>query len=167
MTPVQRGRPASVIGWLLLAVAVIAIDQVTKAAVLGHFQVGQRLPVIPGFFDLTLLYNPGAAFSFLSSESGWQRWLFTLLGIGASLFIVYLLMRNRGHRLLSSALSLILGGAIGNVIDRFQHGQVVDFLLFYHHPWYFPAFNAADSAITVGAALLILDELLRLRKRGP
>jgi signal peptidase II len=153
-------------GWpyLLLALVVIVLDQVTKAVVLDHFEPGQRLAVIPGFFDLTLLFNRGAAFSFLAGHDGWQRWFFVLIALAASLFILYLLLRQRHERLFSLALGLILGGAIGNVIDRLVYGQVVDFLLFYQRNWYFPAFNVADSAITVGAILLILDELLRMKQ---
>jgi signal peptidase II len=150
--------------WLAAAAVVIVLDQLTKWLVLQAFTVGERLAVIDGLFDLTLVYNPGAAFSFLASAGGWQRWFFVALGLGASLFIVALLRRSHGQPLFSLALALILGGAIGNVIDRLVHTQVVDFLLVYQHPWYFPAFNLADSAITVGAVLLILDEVLRWRR---
>ncbi len=154
----------SPVRWFALALVVIVIDQLTKLWVLDHFTVGERLPVIPGLFDLTLLYNPGAAFSFLGSASGWQRWFFTGLAVVASVVIAVLLFRHRGQTLFSLALAMIMGGAIGNVIDRLMYGKVVDFLLFYRDPWYFPAFNAADSAITLGAVLLILDELIRLRR---
>jgi signal peptidase II len=145
---------------------VLALDQITKFWIVGRFRLGERLEVVPGLFDLTLVYNPGAAFSFLAAADGWQRWFFVAIGIAASAFIVYLLVRHAGQqRLFAFALSLILGGAIGNVIDRLIHGQVVDFLLaHWQDRWYFPAFNVADSAITVGAVLLILDELLRVRK---
>ncbi|MFT3804801.1 MAG: signal peptidase II [Burkholderiaceae bacterium] len=152
--------------WYALALAVVIIDQLTKLWVLDHFAPGERLPVIPGLFDLTLLFNPGAAFSFLGNASGWQRWFFTALGLGASAVIAVLLHRHRGQTLFSLALAMIMGGAVGNVIDRLIFGKVVDFLLFYRDPWYFPAFNAADSAITLGAALLIVDELIRLRRHG-
>jgi signal peptidase II len=151
--------------WLAIAALVIVVDQITKAWVLSLFKVGERLPVVPSLFDLTLVYNPGAAFSFLADHDGWQRWFFTGIGIAASAFILWLLWRHPGQRLFCGALSLILGGAIGNVIDRLVHGQVVDFLLVHwRESWFFPAFNVADSAITVGAILLILDELLRVRK---
>jgi len=152
-------------GWpyLLLAVVVIVLDQITKVAVLDHFELGERLPVIAGFFDLTLLFNRGAAFSFLAGHDGWQRWFFVLIALAASAFILHLLLGHRHQRMFSVALGLILGGAVGNVIDRLLYGQVVDFLLFYRGNWYFPAFNVADSAITVGATLLILDELLRMK----
>jgi signal peptidase II len=150
--------------YLLLALLVIVVDQLTKVAVLERFEHGERLSVIPGFFDLTLLFNRGAAFSFLAGHDGWQRWFFILIALGASGFIIHLLMRHGHQRMFCVALGLILGGAIGNVIDRLIYGQVVDFLLFHQGGWYFPAFNVADSAITVGAVLLILDELLRMKR---
>ncbi len=161
-----RTRPSSgpLGGWLALAGVVIALDQATKFAVLRSFSFAERLPVIPGVFDLTLVYNTGAAFSFLASAAGWQRWLFTGIGVAASLFIVWMLARHGSQRMFAFGLSLIMGGAIGNVIDRILHGKVVDFLLVYRDPYYFPAFNVADSAITVGAALLILDEIRRVRR---
>jgi len=160
----SRASRAPFGGWLLLAAVVIAVDQATKFAVLDSFRFAERLPVIPGFFDLTLVYNTGAAFSFLAGAAGWQRWLFTGLGVAASLFIVWLLWRHGSQRLFAFGLSLIMGGAIGNVIDRIVHGKVVDFLLVYRDPFYWPAFNVADSAITVGAALLIVDEIRRVRR---
>ncbi len=150
--------------YLLLALLVIVADQVTKVAVLERFELGERLSVIPGFFDLTLLFNRGAAFSFLAGHDGWQRWFFVVIALAASGFILHLLMHHGHQRMFSVALGLILGGAVGNVIDRLIHGQVVDFLLFHQGNWYFPAFNVADSAITVGAVLLILDELLRMKR---
>ncbi len=122
------------------------------------------MPVIGGFFDLTLVFNRGAAFSMLASAGGWQRWFFVAIGSAATVFIVIMLWRHGSQKLFSLALCLILGGAIGNVIDRVYRGEVVDFLLFYWRSWHFPAFNVADSAITIGAALLIIDELLRVRR---
>jgi signal peptidase II len=160
----RRSAPA-LSSWLSIAALVVVLDQLTKAWILARFALGERLAVVPSLFDLTLVYNPGAAFSFLADHDGWQRWFFTGIGIAASAFIVWLLAKHPGERLFSGALSLILGGAVGNVIDRLVHGQVVDFLLVHWQDrWYFPAFNVADSAITVGAVLLILDELLRVRK---
>lgn len=150
--------------WLGIAVVVILLDQVTKIAIERVFNFGERLPVIGGIFDLTLLYNKGAAFSFLAGAGGWQRGFFIGVGVTAALFIVWLLARHGQQRLFSFALALILGGALGNVIDRVLHGHVVDFLLFYWRTWYWPAFNVADCAIVAGAALLILDELLRVRR---
>jgi signal peptidase II len=120
---------------------------------------------VTSFFNIVRAHNTGAAFSFLAAASGWQRWLFTGIGVAATLFILYLLRTHPGQKLFCFALACILGGAIGNVIDRLLHGYVVDFLQFHwQNRWYFPAFNVADSAITVGAAGLILDELLRVRR---
>lgn len=161
----RRSSKPDLRSWLALAALVLILDQITKFWVLAHFRVGERVTVVPGLFDFTLVWNPGAAFSFLATADGWQRWFFVVIGIGASAFIVWLLVNHASQRLFAFALALILGGAIGNVIDRLVHGQVVDFLLAH---WfdraYFPAFNVADSGITVGAVLLILDELLRVRK---
>jgi signal peptidase II len=162
--PEHRAGPRAAWPYLLLALAVIVSDQITKLAVLNRFEPGERLAVIPGLFDLTLLFNRGAAFSFLAGHDGWQRWFFVVIALAASAFILYLLLRHRQQRMFSLALGLILGGAIGNVIDRLLYGQVVDFLLLHQGNWYFPAFNVADSAISVGAVLLILDELLRMKR---
>jgi signal peptidase II len=148
--------------WLLLAAVLIVLDQLTKLYFDGSLRYGQRIAVLP-FFDFTLLYNPGAAFSFLAQADGWQRWFFTVLGLGASVFILVMMHKSRSNKRLLLALTLILGGALGNVIDRIAYGHVVDFLLFYWKDWYYPAFNIADTCITLGAILLILDELLRLR----
>ena len=153
-------------GWLLwlgIAVLIVVLDQFTKVLVLGSFQYGDSLP-ITSFFNLVRVHNLGAAFSFLAGAGGWQRWFFTGLGIVAALVMVWLLRSHAGQRLFSSAISFILGGAVGNVIDRLLHGYVVDFLDFHWAGWHFPAFNVADCAITVGAGLLILDELLRVRR---
>lgn len=164
-----RSKNASVLDglapWLAIATIVVVLDQLTKVMVVRTFALGERLPVIDGWFDLTLVYNKGAAFSFLAGAGGWQRWFFIGVGVAAMLFILYLLVRHASQRLFGLALSLILGGAIGNVLDRVLEGQVVDFLLAHWNDlWYFPAFNVADAAITLGAALLILDELLRVGK---
>jgi signal peptidase II len=159
-----RRKTPGLSSWLAIAALVLVLDQLTKAWILSRFRLGERMQVLPGLFDLTLVYNPGAAFSFLANHDGWQRWFFIGIGLAASAFILWLLARHGSQRLFAFALALILGGAIGNVIDRFVHGQVVDFLLVHWRDrWYFPAFNVADSAITVGAVLLILDELLRVR----
>ncbi len=154
----------SIVPWLLLSVLVILGDQLSKLLVVRSFSLGQRLPVLQGYFDLTLLYNRGAAFSFLSNAGGWQRWFFIGIGLAAAGFILYLLWRHGGQRLFATGLSLILGGAIGNIIDRIWRGEVVDFLLVYWQTYFFPAFNVADAAITVGAGMLIVDELLRVRR---
>ncbi|MGE5337667.1 MAG: signal peptidase II [Gemmatimonadota bacterium] len=149
--------------WLGLAVLIVLADQLSKTVIERTFEFGDVRP-ITSYFNLVLTYNKGAAFSFLASASGWQSRFFTVIGIVASLFIVYLLARHGAQRLFSFSLALILGGAIGNVIDRLLHGHVIDFLDFHLRGWHWPAFNVADSAIVVGAALLILDELLRVWK---
>ncbi|CAB3628890.1 MAG: signal peptidase II [Achromobacter pulmonis] len=149
--------------WLAIALAIVVVDQLTKVYFNTSYQYGERLNLLP-FFDFTLLYNRGAAFSFLASEEGWQRWLFTGLGVVAAGVILVILRRTRGQPRFCLALAMILGGAIGNVIDRVVYGHVVDFLLFYWRDWYYPAFNVADVGITCGAVLLVLDELLRARK---
>jgi len=148
--------------WLGIALVTLLLDQFTKIAVVGSFQLGEALP-ITSFFNLVRVHNPGAAFSFLADAGGWQRWFFTGLGVLAAGVMVYLLRMHAGQTLFCLALSLLLGGAIGNVIDRLLYSHVIDFLDFYYGTWHFPAFNVADSAITVGAGLLILDELLRVR----
>ena len=142
--------------WLGLSLGIVVVDQITKHLVLARFRTGERLPIIDGLFDLVLAFNPGAAFSFLSSASGWQRYLFVMLALGVSAVLV-LFLRRPGNAALQLGLALILGGALGNVIDRIFIGEVVDFLLVYHGSWSWPAFNIADSAITIGAGLLILD----------
>lgn len=149
--------------WLLLAAVIILIDQATKIYFNTQYAYGERHAVLP-FFDLTLMYNRGAAFSFLADENGWQRWFFTLLGIGASVVIVWLLRKHAANTRFSLALTLIMGGALGNVIDRTVYGHVVDFLLFYWKDWYYPAFNVADMGIVCGAILLVIDEFLKGRK---
>ena len=148
--------------WLWLSGLLIVLDQLSKLGFDAQLKYGERIHLLP-FFDFTLLYNPGAAFSFLADETGWQRWFFTLLALGASVFIIWMMHKNRTHHRMMLALALILGGALGNVIDRIAYGHVVDFLLFYWRDWYYPAFNIADICITLGAMLLILDELLRLK----
>ena len=160
------GAPAastSVLPWLALALIILIADQFTKVLIMGYYQLGDSTYVWP-FFNLVRAHNTGAAFSFLASASGWQRWLFTGIGVVATLFILYLLRSHAGQKLFSFALACILGGAVGNVIDRMLHGYVVDFLQFHWRGWYFPAFNVADAGITIGAACLVLDELLRVRK---
>ncbi len=149
--------------WLAWAVLLMGADQITKSLILNHYQLGDST-FITSFFNIVRAHNTGAAFSFLSDAGGWQRWLFTGIGVAATIFIVWQLRAHPGQKLFSFALSSILGGAVGNVVDRLMHGYVVDFLQFHYAGWYFPSFNLADSAITVGAACLILDELLRVRR---
>jgi signal peptidase II len=131
--------------------------------VVGYYKLGDGTTVT-SFFNVVRVHNVGAAFSFLAGAAGWQRWFFTAIGVAAALFILWMLKSHAGQRLFSFALACILGGAIGNVIDRLAYGHVVDFLQFHHAGWYFPSFNLADSAITIGAAALILDEMLRVRR---
>jgi signal peptidase II len=154
----------SVMPWLALALAVFLLDQFTKVLILGYYQLGDST-YVTGFFNVVRAHNTGAAFSFLAAASGWQRWFFTIVGVAAAVFIVWLLRRHAGQKLFSFALACILGGAVGNVFDRLVHGYVVDFIqVHWNSTYYFPAFNVADSAITIGAACLILDELLRVRR---
>jgi signal peptidase II len=159
----RGGTSSSMLPWLGLALILLIADQFTKVLILGYYKLGDST-TITSFFNIVRAHNTGAAFSFLASSSGWQRWLFTAIGVAATLFIVYLLRTHPGQKLFCFALACILGGAVGNVIDRLLHGYVVDFLQFHWRGWYFPAFNVADSAITVGAICLILDELLRVRR---
>ncbi|MEO8389433.1 signal peptidase II [Polaromonas sp.] len=153
----------SVLPWLGLALILLIADQFTKVLILGYYNLGDST-YVTSFFNVVRVHNTGAAFSFLASASGWQRWFFTAIGIAAALFILWLLRSHSGQKLFSFALACILGGAIGNVVDRAMHGYVVDFLQFHWRDWYFPSFNIADAAITIGAACLILDELLRVRR---
>jgi signal peptidase II len=156
--------------WLGLALLVVLADQLSKVLIVGFYQLGEST-LVSSFFNLVRVHNSGAAFSFLAGASGWQRWFFSAVGVLAAVLIVWLLKSHPGQKLFAFALACILGGAIGNVIDRLLYGYVVDFLQF-HWRWlapvfpggYFPAFNLADSAITIGAACLILDELLRVRR---
>jgi signal peptidase II len=150
--------------WLAASAVVIVLDQLSKWLIQHSLVFGERLPLLP-FFNLVLVYNPGAAFSFLSSASGWQRELFIGIGLAASALIVYLLRRHAGEPWFCFALALILGGALGNVIDRVAFGAVVDFLDVHAAGYHWPAFNLADSAITCGAVLLIWDSLRRPRLR--
>lgn len=149
--------------WLGLALIIFIADQFTKTLILGYYQLGDST-YVTNFFNVVRAHNTGAAFSFLANAGGWQRWFFTTIGVAAALLIVWMLRSHGGQKLFAFALSCILGGAVGNVVDRFMHGYVVDFLDFHYAGWHFPAFNVADSGITVGAACLILDELMRVRR---
>lgn len=150
--------------WLAVALTIIVLDQLTKTLVMESFQLGDSRTVT-SFFNVVRVHNTGAAFSFLAGGSGWQRWFFVALGSAAAAFIVWMLRSHGEQKMFAWALSLILGGALGNVIDRLLHGYVVDFIQVHHSGWFFPSFNVADSAISVGAALLIFDELRRMRRR--
>jgi signal peptidase II len=151
--------------WFAVAAAVVVADQATKAAVLSRFAFGERLE-LTAFFNMVLVYNKGAAFSFLSDAAGWQTPLLIAFALVAMAIVGTLIVRSPARRLLCTGLALILGGALGNVIDRFRYGQVVDFLDFHAAGWHWPAFNVADSAITVGALLLILDGFMRHEGRA-
>jgi len=143
--------------WLLLSAAIILVDQVTKLIVVGHFSLHESLPLTPGLLNFTLACNDGAAFSFLQGAGGWQRWFFTALAIVVSAVLVVWLKRTpRGDWRTALPLALVVGGAIGNVIDRIRLGHVVDFIDVHYQSWSFPAFNVADSAISIGAVLLIV-----------
>lgn len=166
----SKGR-ASVWPWLALAAGIVLIDQLTKVLILGHYRLGDST-YVTSFFNIVRAHNTGAAFSFLANAGGWQRWLFMGISAAVVVFVLWMLRSHAGQKLFAFALSCILAGAIGNnLIDRPVHGYVVDFLDFH---WrflsgifpggHFPAFNVADIAITVGAAALILDEILRVRK---
>jgi len=149
--------------WLGLAAILLMADQFIKILIVGFYKLGDATHVT-SFFNVVRVHNSGAAFSFLAGAGGWQRWFFTAIGLLAAALIVWMLKSHAGQKLFAFALACILGGAIGNVIDRVLYGYVVDFLDFHWRGWHFPAFNLADSAITIGAACLILDELLRVRR---
>lgn len=153
-TPHSRSALALMLPWLILAVVVGVLDQLTKQLVLANLHYGQVIPVT-SFFDLVLVFNPGAAFSFLADHGGWQRWFFTVLAVVISGWLLMLMYQHRHEKLLPAAFALIIGGAIGNVYDRLLHGAVVDFLHFHYAGWSWPAFNLADSAITVGVVLML------------
>jgi signal peptidase II len=142
--------------WFLVSCAIVLADQFTKWIVLGRFAPGERLEVT-AFFNLVLAFNKGAAFSFLAGAGGWQTPLLVAFALAAAVLVSVLLVRSPGRGLFRAGLALILGGAVGNVIDRLRFGHVVDFLDLHAGGWHWPAFNVADSAITLGAALLILD----------
>ena len=151
--------------WLGLSALIIVLDQISKLLITQHFAYLESLTVL-SVFDLTLLHNAGAAFSFLSDAGGMQRWLFTAIAVVASVSLTWLLRKHASETLFALALSLILGGALGNLIDRIAYGYVIDFLLFHWNDHYFPAFNLADSAITCGAGLLIWESFME-KKHGP
>lgn len=161
----NAGSPgsASVTMWLGIALIVVLFDQISKITMSRLLEFGQSEPVT-SFFNLVMVYNKGAAFSFLADQQGWQRYLFAGISLAASLLIIWMLKRNPSQRLFCWALALILGGAIGNLIDRLAYGHVIDFLDVYFYGWHWPAFNVADSAITIGAGLFILDEFRRVNR---
>lgn len=146
--------------WLLLAAAIIFLDQASKQWVLESFRLHETR-VVTGFFNLVLVFNPGAAFSFLAGAGGWQKWFFLGLALVISAWLLAMLRNHAGERLLPLALSLIIAGALGNAIDRLRFDAVVDFLDFHVAGYHWPAFNVADSAITVGVALMLLQQFLQ------
>ena len=148
----------SLLRYLALAMIILLLDQLSKWSALSNLQMGVPEYVLP-FMNWLLLFNSGAAFSFLAQGSGWQRWFFTILGLVACIYIIWLLRKSQNDKLLCLALSLILGGALGNVVDRIMLGAVVDFIDLHYANWHWPAFNIADSAICIGAALIIWGEL--------
>lgn len=151
--------------WFALAAGVVLADQATKALLMARFALGERLELAP-FLNLIFVYNPGAAFSFLAQAGGWQKPLLVAFALGAAVLVSVLIVRRPRERLLCTGLALILGGALGNVIDRLRFGQVVDFLDFHAAGWHWPAFNVADSAITVGAIVLILEGFVNRERRA-
>lgn len=160
---------ASPVRWYVLAALVIVLDQISKQVVLATIQFGETIYVAP-FWNWVLTFNRGAAFSFLASEDGWQRWFFTVLALVVSGWIAVMLRQHPTQKLLSFSLALIMGGALGNVIDRIRFGAVVDFVQWHAAGWYWPAFNVADSAITIGAVLMVWDQFVsggvKERQRG-
>lgn len=162
MTDTQVGRSPMI--WLWLAVLAVILDQITKVAAEQLLTFAQPVYLLP-VLDFTLLYNKGAAFSFLADQSGWQRWFFTLVSVGVSVMLIVWIKRlPRGAVWLPIALALILGGAIGNLIDRVVYGHVVDFISVHWEGKYFPAFNIADSAITLGAIMMVLDVIREMKE---
>jgi signal peptidase II len=150
-------------GWIVVSLIILISDQFSKIAIVQKLELGQDMPIFD-FFNITLVYNKGAAFSFLANQDGWQRWFFTMISVLSGLIITWLLQKSHKQTMFSCGLSLILGGAIGNLIDRLWHGHVVDFLDFYVQDFHWPAFNVADIAICIGVSLLIIDEISRVRK---
>lgn len=150
--------PRTAKGWYGLAAIVVILDQLSKWVVLNHIQYGESLYVTP-FWNWVLTFNPGAAFSFLADQPGWQRWFFSILALGVSGWIALELKRHPEQRLMALALTLVMGGALGNVVDRIRFGAVVDFIQWHAAGYYWPAFNVADSAITLGAVLMVWASL--------
>jgi len=151
--------------YFVLAGAIILLDQASKYGLMISFAPGEVLPVT-GFFNLVHVMNPGAAFSFLADAGGWQRWFFIALALAISAWLILLIRRHAEERLLAGGAALVLGGALGNVIDRLRFGAVIDFLDFHFAGWHWPAFNVADSAITLGVALLLVHEFGAARRRS-
>ena len=156
-------KSAGLLQWLGLALLILVVDQLTKVLILAYYHPGEST-YLTDWLNIVRVHNRGAAFSFLAGADGWQRWFFVGIGVAATGFILYLLRAHAGQRLFCFALTCIMGGAIGNVVDRLLHGYVVDMVDFHIGRWHFPAFNVADSAITLGVIFLLLDEILRVRR---
>lgn len=165
-SPRTDARPGRLLPWLALAFLIIVLDQITKILIVQRFQLGDG-QVITGFFNLVRVHNTGAAFSFLAQASGWQRWFFIGLGFAASAMFIWMLRSHAEQRLFAFSVAMLLGGALGNVIDRLIHGHVIDFIQVYYQHYYWPAFNLADSAICLGAALMVLDSFRQPATRKP
>ena len=153
--------------WFVLSALVIVLDQLSKVYFNGAYQYGEVREVIPGLFNFVLVYNPGAAFSFLADAGGWQKFFFTALAFAVSGWLGWQMLRGGQSRMMNLANALIIGGALGNVIDRLIHGHVIDFIQVYYQHYYWPAFNLADSAICLGAALMVLDSFRQPATRKP
>lgn len=162
----RAAEPRGALGWLWLSALIIGVDQVAKGLIVASFELYDRVQLLP-VFGITRLHNTGAAFSFLASAGGWQRWFFVAIAAAVTVLVCVWLKRmpRAGHGWLAASLALIVGGAIGNVIDRLFRGYVVDFLSVHWDRWFFPAFNVADAAITVGAAILLVDSLFDGRRK--
>jgi signal peptidase II len=158
-----RAQIGGLLQWLGIAFLILVLDQLSKVAILLYYQLGEST-YLTEWLNLVRVHNSGAAFSFLAGAGGWQRWFFVGIGVAATGFMVYLMRAHAGQKLFCLALACIMGGAIGNVVDRLVHGYVVDMVDFHIGSWHFPAFNLADSAITLGVILLLLDEILRVRR---
>ncbi len=158
-----KAAPGGLLKWLALAFLILVVDQLTKLMILAWYSYGEST-YVTDWLNIVRVHNRGAAFSFLAGADGWQRWFFVGIGVAATGFILHLLRAHAGQRLFCWALTCIMGGAVGNVLDRLLHGYVVDMVDFHIGRWHFPAFNVADSAITLGVILLLLDELLRVKR---
>ncbi len=168
MTEPAVKQARSAVRWLWVSLAIIVLDQWTKWLIIARFELYERLEIWP-VLGITRLHNTGAAFSFLSDAGGWQRWFFVILGIAVSILVIVWLTRlpARGRSWLAASLALVVGGAVGNIIDRVRFGYVVDFISVHYERWYYPAFNVADSAITVGAIVLLIESLLTRDSSAP
>lgn len=158
-----RAQNGGLAKWLGIALLILVLDQLSKVAILHYYRLGEST-YLTEWLNLVRVHNSGAAFSFLAGAGGWQRWFFVGIGVVATGFMIHLMRSHAGQRLFCLALACIMGGAIGNVVDRLVHGYVVDMVDFHIGSWHFPAFNLADSAITLGVILLLLDEILRVRR---